>query len=102
MNSKIKFGIVGTGFIADVVANAIKDTEAKLVAVASRRRESADAFTDKQGGHHPQSSAPSCPQNQNFIALTADPEGQAARASMRISEQTQGLLDAVWDQLTKI
>jgi len=39
---------------------------------------------------------------QNFIALTADPEGQAARASMRISEQTQGLLDAVWDQLTKI
>jgi len=39
---------------------------------------------------------------QNFIALTADPEGQAARASMRISEQTQGLLDAFWDQLTKI
>ena len=39
---------------------------------------------------------------QNCIALTADPEGQEARASMRISEQTQGLLDAVWDQLTKI
>ena len=39
---------------------------------------------------------------QNFIALTDDPEGQAARASMRISEQTQGLLDAVWDQLTTI
>jgi len=50
MNSKIKFGIVGTGFIADVVANAIKDTEARLVAVASRRRESADAFADKHGG----------------------------------------------------
>ena len=35
MNSKIKFGIVGTGFIADVAAIAIKDTEAKLVAAAS-------------------------------------------------------------------
>ena len=34
---------------------------------------------------------------QNFITLSADPEGQAARDSMRISEQTQGLLDAVWD-----
>lgn len=69
MNSKIKFGIVGTGFIADVVANAIKDTEAKLVAVASRRRESADAFTDKQGGHHPQSSAPSCPHDSEFYCI---------------------------------
>lgn len=49
MNSKIKFGIVGAGFIADVVANAIKDTEAQLVAVASRRRESANAFADKHG-----------------------------------------------------
>ena len=39
---------------------------------------------------------------QNLIALPTDPEGQAVRASMRISEQTQGLLDAVWDQLTKI
>ena len=39
---------------------------------------------------------------QNFMALTEDPEGQAARASIRISEQTQGLLDAVWDQLTII
>jgi predicted dehydrogenase len=47
MNSKIEFGIVCAGFFADVVASALKDTEAKLVAVASRRRESADAFTDK-------------------------------------------------------
>ena len=53
MNSRIMFGFVDTGFIADFVANAIKDTEAKLVAVADQRRESADAFTDKQGGHHP-------------------------------------------------
>lgn len=35
-------------------------------------------------------------------ALEAWSEGQAARASMRISEQTQALLDAVWDQLTNI
>ena len=39
---------------------------------------------------------------QNFMVLTEDPEGQAAYASTRISEQTQGLLDAVWDQLTRI
>jgi predicted dehydrogenase len=40
------------------------------------------------------------PQTQHmlhdFIALTADPQGQAAQASIRISEQTQGLLDAAW------
>jgi predicted dehydrogenase len=46
----IKFGIVGTGFIADVVAHAIKQTEGRLVAVASRRHESAKAFADKHGG----------------------------------------------------
>ena len=68
MNSKIKFGIVGTGFIADFVANAIKDTEAKLVAVANRRRESADAFTDKQGGHHPSHQPQVVHMTQNFIA----------------------------------
>jgi hypothetical protein len=39
---------------------------------------------------------------QNFISLTADPEGQATIDSMRMSEQTQGLLDAVWDQITYI
>jgi predicted dehydrogenase len=50
MGPRIKFGIVGTGFIADVVANAIKQTEGRLVAVASRRHESAQAFADKHGG----------------------------------------------------
>jgi hypothetical protein len=38
---------------------------------------------------------------QDFVALTLYPEGQAARASMRTREQTQGLLDAVWDQLAE-
>jgi len=32
----------------------------------------------------------------------ADPEGEAAQASIRTSEKTQSLLDPVWDQLTKI
>jgi predicted dehydrogenase len=50
MNSRVRFGIIGTGYIADVVANAIKETEASLVAVASRRFEPAKAFADKHGG----------------------------------------------------
>ena len=87
---------------ADVVANAMKDTEAKLVAVASQRRQSADAFTDKQADHHPQSSAPSCPRDSEFHCIDRRSGRSAARASMRVGEQTQGLLDAVWDQLTKI
>lgn len=47
MRSNTRFGIVGTGFIAFVVANAIKDTGATLVAVASRRPEQARAFADQ-------------------------------------------------------
>jgi predicted dehydrogenase len=50
MNSRIRFGIVGAGFIADVVANAIKQTDANLVAVASRRHDSAIAFAEKHDG----------------------------------------------------
>ena len=50
MKPRLKFGIVGTGFIADVVADAIKQTETSLVAVASRRHENARAFADKHGG----------------------------------------------------
>jgi hypothetical protein len=101
MNSKIKFGIVGTGFIADVVANAIKDAEAKFVAVASRpARVPMRSLTNKEvttPSHQPRV----VHMIQNFIALTANPVGQAARGSMHICEQTQSLLDAVRDQLTK-
>lgn len=50
MTSSKRFGIVGTGFIADVVANAISQTDSSLVAVASRCQESASAFADKHGG----------------------------------------------------
>ena len=39
---------------------------------------------------------------RNYYTLTTAPEGHAARASVGISEQTQCLLDAVGDQLSKI
>lgn len=45
---KLRFGIVGTGNIAHRFANAIKNVEeAELVAVASRSKESAEAFADE-------------------------------------------------------
>jgi predicted dehydrogenase len=51
MNSKLKIGIVGTGFIAEVIANALKLTEdASLIAVASRYHDSARAFAQRHQG----------------------------------------------------
>lgn len=50
MTSSKRFGVVGTGFIANVVANALRQTDSSLVAVASRCHESACAFADKHGG----------------------------------------------------
>lgn len=48
MNSKIRFGIVGTGTIAHRFANAVKNvSNAELVAVASRTKENAEAFGDE-------------------------------------------------------
>lgn len=45
---KIRFGIVGTGNIGHRFAEAIKNVEeAELVAVASRKQETADAFADE-------------------------------------------------------
>ena len=45
---RLKFGIVGTGEIAHRFAQAIKNVpEAELVAVASRRKETADVFGDE-------------------------------------------------------
>ena len=45
MNTKIRFGIVGTGVIAHRFANAIKNvSNAELVAVASRTKENAEKF----------------------------------------------------------
>ena len=46
--STVRFGIVGSGMIAAVIANAMrKIEEAKVVAVASRRPENATAFAEK-------------------------------------------------------
>lgn len=45
---KLRFGIVGTGCIAHRFAQAVKNVdEAELVAVASRKQETADMFADK-------------------------------------------------------
>lgn len=47
---KLRFGIVGTGGIAHRFAEAIKNVEeAELVAVASRKAETADKFADEFG-----------------------------------------------------
>lgn len=51
VNRRLKLGIVGTGFIADVIAHSLRESDSvELVAVASRRAEMAAAFADKHGG----------------------------------------------------
>lgn len=50
MNKAIRWGFVGTGFIANSMAQVVTLTpEAKLVAVSSRRMESAKAFAEQHG-----------------------------------------------------
>ena len=50
MSSPLRIGVVGCGFIADVIAHAIAEADgAVLVAAASRRRETAEAFAGKHG-----------------------------------------------------
>ena len=47
----IRFGIVGTGFIAGVIADTLAHVDAAtLAAVSSRRRESAEAFVRDRPG----------------------------------------------------
>lgn len=47
---KIRWGIIGTGFIANKFALAVRNAEgAELAAVASRKYETAKAFADKYG-----------------------------------------------------
>ena len=49
--SDLRFGIVGTGFIAGVIARSIANARGvRLVATASRRQETADAFAAEHGG----------------------------------------------------
>ena len=48
--NKLRLGIVGSGMIAGVIANAVKQVESiELTAVASRRPVSANAFADEHG-----------------------------------------------------
>ena len=50
MTTPLRLGIIGTGFIADVIAHALRGTtEVTLNAVASRRVETASAFALKHG-----------------------------------------------------
>lgn len=52
MNAKLRIGIIGTGFIADVIAHAIRDADSvEITGVASRRVEVAREFASKHG--HP-------------------------------------------------
>ena len=52
--NKLKFGIVGTGFISTIVANSIvKATNAKLTAVSSRKQKTADTFVENHSGAVP-------------------------------------------------
>lgn len=47
---KVRFGVVGTNFITDwVIAGARQDKRFELVAVRSRKQETADAFAAKHG-----------------------------------------------------
>ena len=53
MPGKIRFGMVGTGFIADwVLAGARQDARFEAVAICSRTQERADAFAAKHGIPH--------------------------------------------------
>lgn len=50
MGQKIRFGVIGTGFIADwVIAGAREDPRFELTAVCSRTQATADAFAAKHG-----------------------------------------------------
>lgn len=49
--SELKFGVVGTGFIAGVVANSIEQSaKVSLAAVSSRKRTTAEAFAGERAG----------------------------------------------------
>jgi len=68
MNSPIGFAVVGTGMIAEVHAQAIKDTpEARLAAVWTRSAEKRNEFAARFG----------CQAAESLEALVADPEIRA-------------------------
>ena len=68
MNSPIGFAVVGTGMIAEVHAQAIRDTpEARLVAVWTRAAEKRGAFAERFG----------CRAAESLEEVVADPEVRA-------------------------
>ena len=63
---KIRWGIIGTGYIADLFATGLSVVaDAEAVAVGSRSQASADTFADKWGIPHRHSS---------YEALVNDPD----------------------------
>lgn len=53
MKTKVRFGVIGTNFITDwVIAGARQDERFELVAVCSRKEETAKAFAAKHGIPH--------------------------------------------------
>lgn len=53
MKTKVRFGVIGTNFITDwVIAGARQDERFELVAVCSRKEETANAFAAKHGIPH--------------------------------------------------
>jgi predicted dehydrogenase len=67
-SSSIGFAVIGTGMIAEVHAQAIKDTpEARLVAVWTRSTDARNAFAAKFG----------CRAAENLESLVADPQIRA-------------------------
>ena len=49
----VRFGVIGTNFISDwVITGAMQDPRFKLVAVCSRKLETAQAFAAKYGAEH--------------------------------------------------
>jgi len=91
MPKPLRLGIIGTGFIADVIAQALKGTsEVTLNAVASRRMETASAFASRHG------SVPVFESSEGLIASgTVDAVYVAtptsARESICVAAAAQGL-----------
>jgi len=69
MSTKVRWGIVGTGWVANNFAEATKLLpEAELAAVGSRSRESAEAFGEKHGIPR---------RHASYEDLVADPDVEA-------------------------
>jgi predicted dehydrogenase len=69
MSEPLRWGIIGSGWIAQQFANDVALSDAgRVVAVGSRTQESADRFADEHGVEH---------RHASYEALVADPEVEA-------------------------